>query len=505
MRIAAKSLLLGVLVFAAGVRADALNPDSSDNVQLARGAVVSIQVTFFVYSYEHPWNRPAVQRASGTGFIIAGNRILTNAHVVSRANTVRVQRPDQRTDYSARVLFLGHDCDLALLGVEDPAFFEGSRPLEIGENPELNTELEVIGFPIGGDRVSITRGIVSRLGMDVYSHSRIDHHLTIQVDAAINPGNSGGPALQNGRVIGVAFQTLRQGENLGYLIPPVVLRRFLEDTADGSYAGYIEFGVLDFPTRNPTLRTALGMNGSIASPNTGVLITSIVPGASAEGHLQTGDVLLSLMGHVISESGDIEVDGQLQPYSEAIDNLPVGAGIQAEVWRDGRRQALQFPARGTDIIDFQRKNYDAAPSYLVAAGLVFQPLDADLLEAYGQQWVAAGRSDILYRYSRYLSNALYEQARVFVILTRRLADRVNLHADSSVGGIVQSVNGRRVSNFAAFVEAMDDAIVQGPFVTIRFFDQQVPLVLRSSDIEAANMRIAENYGVRRDRFVGPDR
>ena len=471
-------------------------------IDVANQAVVRIRTTYFRHSYQNPWNAPSISRASGTGFIVAGNRILTNAHVVSEANTLRVQRPRQRTDFEARVVHIAHDCDLAMLAVDDPAFFEDSTPLEIGDTPALNTPVEVIGFPIGGDRVSITRGVVSRLGMDLYSHSQIDYHLTIQVDAAINSGNSGGPALQNGRVIGVAFQTLRQGENLGYLIPPPVIRKFLTDIKDGKYDGYIEFGVFEQPTVNSTLRRALEVETAEQPPNTGVLVYKIIPGASADGFLEPGDVLLSVNGNAISESGDVEIDGALMPYSQLIDNLEPGAPIQVEVWRGGKtRRKLTVPARITDVIAFQRLNYDTPPAYVIYGGLVFQPLDENLMQTYGGAWANAGRPEILYRYNYYLHGEIYKDSRIDVVLTRRLVDEVNLYAAPFEGRIVESVNGTAVRNFLEFTRLTDAALKNEKFMILRFVDQPLPLILRSKDVQSARSRVQKKYGVRNDRNV----
>lgn len=485
---------------------DSLAADSAaerDNVEAANRAVVKVSVTYFVFDYESPWNAPAVRAASGTGFIIDGNRIITNAHVVSSSNTVRVQRPSQRRDYEARVAHIAHDCDLAMLTVADPDFFKDSRPLELGPTPPLNSGVEVIGFPIGGDRVSITRGVVSRKGMDLYSHSRIDSHMILQVDAAINPGNSGGPALQDGRVIGVAFQTLTQGQNLGYLIPPPVIQRFLKDIGDGRYDGYIEFGVSDFPTVNPALRRALGLEGHVASPDTGVLIYSIMPGSSADGLLRRGDVLLSVNGKAISETGDVEFEGELAPYVELIDNLSPDDPIVVEVWRDGKRERIQLQARRTTVIDFMRKNYDLPPEFAVFGGLVFQPVDADLMDEYGEKWAREGRADILYRYSYFLPAEVWKETSVDVALTRRLTDGVNLYAERFEGRLITSVNGAAIKGFADFVQKFDRALESEEFVVLRFTGQSTPLVLRSADVKSARNRIARQYGLGRDRFLRP--
>jgi len=471
---------------------------AEDSLDGAMSSVVKINTTFFEFSYETPWKQPSLSAAGGTGFIIEGNRILTNAHVVSLANTIRVQRPDQRKDYQARVLFIAHDSDLAMITVDDPEFFKGSRPLDIGQTPELNSPVHVIGFPIGGDRVSITRGIVSRKDMDLYSHSEVDYHLIIQVDAAINPGNSGGPGMQNGKVIGIAFQSYTRGENLGYLIPPPVILRFLDDIKDGRYDGYIDFGTLEIGTVNPTLRRAIGLDGD--SADTGVLVYSVLPGSSAENFVKPGDVLVSINGKAITDTGDVEIDGHMMSYAELIDNLPSGASIQVEVIRGREKLALTFPARKTSIFGFQRKNYETPPAYYLCGGLVFQPLDADLFEAMSTAWGRDGRTEILFRYKYFIHARIYEESRTDVILTRRLADPINLYSQRFVSGIVESVNGEKVRDFSEFVDLMDRFRGER-FIIVRFRNQSVPLVLRSSDLEASNRRVMQSYGIANDRRV----
>jgi S1-C subfamily serine protease len=103
--------------------------------------------------------------------------------------------------------------------------------------------ITIVGYPIGGSKISVSRGIVSRKEQSTYAHSEVDSHLVIQVDAAINPGNSGGPAIQNGKVAGVAFQVASKGENIGYIIPTSVVNHFLKDIEDGIYNGYVELGI----------------------------------------------------------------------------------------------------------------------------------------------------------------------------------------------------------------------------------------------------------------------
>ena len=195
-----------------------------------RKSVVRITTTSQDPDYKVPWNPGNIDRGIGAGFIIGGPRIITNAHVISNARFITVERENDPKKYPAHVKFVGHDCDLAVLEVRDPDFYKGLKPLDIGGIPQLESSVSVYGYPIGGERLSVTRGVVSRVDFQVYSHSAVDSHLACQIDAAINPGNSGGPVLQEGKVVGVAFQGYSGdvAQNVGYMIATPVLQHFLD-------------------------------------------------------------------------------------------------------------------------------------------------------------------------------------------------------------------------------------------------------------------------------------
>ena len=160
--------------------------------------MVKIFATRNTIDYKNPWQSKGVQEISGSGCIIQGNRVLTNAHVVNQNTFIQVRRESSQKKYIAKVETVGNDCDLAILRVEDPEFFNGVSPLEIGELPNLQDTVTVIGFPMGGDKLSITQGVVSRMeGIDYVNSDR--SLLGVQIDAAINPGNSGGPAINTAR------------------------------------------------------------------------------------------------------------------------------------------------------------------------------------------------------------------------------------------------------------------------------------------------------------------
>ncbi len=166
-----------------------------------------------------PWDVTDVAQGSGSGFVIEGGLIMTNAHVISDSRLLVLFIHNDPQPYVAEVVHVAHDCDLALVRPTDPGVLEGVARLKIGGLPTLGSTVTTLGYPAGGTQISSTRGVVSRIEQTLYVHSGMDLHLSVQTDAAINPGNSGGPVVQDGQVVGVAFQADMRQENVGFFIP----------------------------------------------------------------------------------------------------------------------------------------------------------------------------------------------------------------------------------------------------------------------------------------------
>jgi len=452
----------------------------------AKKNVVMVEVTYQTWDYRLPWNPGTVSSARGAGFVIAGKRILTNAHVISGARYITVQREADPRKYPAKVKFVAHDCDLAMVEVEDTEFFKGTTALSLGDIPQLESVVSVYGFPIGGDRLSVTRGVVSRIDYNAYTHSGRESHLAIQIDAAINPGNSGGPVMQADKVVGVAFQGFRGdvAQNVGYMIPTPVIRRFLQDVKDGTYDHYVDIAIRWMTLENPAMRKYLGR----PDDGLGVLVTEIFSEGSSDGILQKGDVLLSIDGHPIESDGSVRLQGQPVQLEEIVERKFAGNPVELEIWRNRKMEKATIKLRPAEMFSMYEFLYEPSPRYVLYGGLVFQPLTTNLMGTL------AGSADLRLRqtYSLFGQDQIYRETPEPVILSSVLPDPLNVYLRGLAGQVVREINGKRIRTLADVEPALREG---GERTVIRFEGDQRPAVLKKAEVDLATPRIMAQYGI----------
>lgn len=452
-------------------------------------SMVRITTTSQQPDYSVPWNPGNVGGGVGAGFVISGNRIMTNAHVVGNATFITVLKEGDPRPWEARVQHVAHDCDLALLEVYDEAFFKGTKPLDFGGIPELESTVTAYGYPIGGDRLSVTRGVVSRIDFQPYSHSEVDSHLTIQIDAAINPGNSGGPVMQDGKVVGVAFQGYSGSvaQNVGYMIPTPVIRRFLEDVEDGSYDRYMDLSATYYPLLNPALRAFLGLQDE----ETGAMVGSVFDGGASEGKLQGGDVILSVDGYKVYADGKIDLDGSRVEMAEIFERKFKGDEVKMEILREGEKQEITLELDHPWPFEMLSRSYDTRPRFVLVGGLLFQPLNRDFLDA--QKNVD---TRLRYFFDYYVTDHLYRDHPEVVVLSDVLNDPVNTYATPYRGSIVERINGKPIHSLQDVATAFEEP---GEFHVIQLLGEGRPIVLDRSRLNEAAARIRDRYRVTIDK------
>jgi S1-C subfamily serine protease len=484
-----KSVFSGLIVFVILALAPLPSHANTNN------SIVKIFTTSVTYNYDYPWATDGISNATGSGSLISNNRILTNAHLVSNSTFIQVMKNGDSKKYSATVLAVSHDADLALLGVDDESFWTDAVPLELGALPELRDKVSVYGFPEGGEGLSITQGIISRVEVTQYVHSKI-YLLGLQIDAAINSGNSGGPVIMEDKIIGVAMQSLEQAENIGYIIPVPIIEHFLVDLEDGQYDGFPDDGVLAQTLENETFRNSL----ELPDDEAGVYVAVVVPGSSSAGYLKPGDVVLEIDGHSVASNGSVLLRPDLRVQANYIVNdHQLGEELSVRIWRDGKALDLSIPLTSkcgdNDLVKLPE--YDMPPEYYIFAGIIFSPLTQNYLETWGTGW-KTNASPALLRYFFETKKVPNEEV---VLVNGFLSADINTgYQNGAEDNRVISVNGQGFASFKEFVSLIEAAIAKDTLVTLKTEDDVV-LVLSPAKHKAIERALLDSYGIEAPKNV----
>ena len=334
----------GAASYTEGAPAGISNPetvsDEQNNIEVYRTlapGVVNVHSTSYsrdFFGYVEP------QEGSGSGSILdqEGN-ILTNYHVIERAEKVSVSLGGQKT-YAARVIGGDPDTDLAVIRlIEKPT--EPLTIIPLGDSDKLSVGQKVlaIGNPFGLDR-TLTTGVISGLQRPIRARNNRPIEGAIQTDASINPGNSGGPLLDShGRMIGINSQILSPSgasAGVGFAVPVNIAKRIVPQL--------IRNGVVSRPKLGISTRDVESLKNQVQLPvSEGVLIWQVAQGGAAaaaglrgltqteDGDVELGDIIVGLAGEKVRNSDDLY---------RVLDKHRIGETVPVEVFRNGRRTSI---------------------------------------------------------------------------------------------------------------------------------------------------------------------
>jgi S1-C subfamily serine protease len=485
-------LWLAVVTATATASGATAREQSADAVPNIENSVVKVFSTVRHPDPFKPWTKQAPNEISGSGVIIEGKRILTNAHVVLYASQVQVQASAEGDKVSATVVAVAPGIDLAVLQLDDPTFFDTHPPLaRAAKLPQIKDAVLAYGFPTGGNSLSITKGIVSRIEFVSYNYPVSG--LRIQVDAAINPGNSGGPAIAGDKMIGLAFSKLGgDAQNIGYIIPNEEVELFLNDIADGRYDGkpamYDDLQTLE----NPALREYLKLDKAVE----GMVVHR--PASTDAGYpLQEWDVITHIGETPIDNQGMVRIGKDLRVnFQYLIQQAASNGRLPLRVARAGKSVQIQLPvsAEHPTLVTDLRGNY---PSYFIYGPLVFSPATWQFVSGFENN---AG----LMRMLGLVKNPLVthaldvpdaDVAELVVVSSPFFPHKIANGYGNPAGSVVYSVNGTRIKSLAHMVALLRD--LKDPFVTFEF-DQKggEALVFSRAAIMSATDGILMDNGVR---------
>ena len=316
--------------------------------------------------------------------------------------------------------------------------------------------------------------------------------MQIQTDAAINPGNSGGPVIQKGKIVGIAFQTLMQANNIGYMIPTPIINHFFEDIRDGKYDSFPDLNIIYQPLENEDQRTYLKMSGDM----TGVLINYSPPEFNKKDLIKPNDVLLAIDSIDIANDGSIPFRESRISFSYLINQKQLGEYATCKILRDGNIMNIDVPILDIELPIPQWNEYEVMPRYYIFAGMVFQPLTREYLSTKEGWWNKADKR-LLYYFFFQAEGVLPLEKKEVIVLTTVLRDKINTYYGHLQDKIINKINGKQINQLEDVIEAFENH--QGQFHIINLDDNLSPLVIKNENLKLANERILENYNIPCDR------
>jgi len=455
-----------------------------------RASLVKLYVTQRPPDLRCPWKKENPIEGSGSGVIIEGNRILTNAHVVLHANRVFLQADESTEKVTGDVAFIAPELDLAIVTARDPSFFKGRKPLPLASDiPSIKQTVNVYGYPEGGDQLSVTEGIVSRIECATTEFGGMV--VRIQVDAALNPGNSGGPAVVDGKIVGLVFSKINKADNIGYLIAAEEIRRFLDDVADGTYDGKPVLCAVELlTTENATLRERLGLKNGMD----GIMVRDLhVP--MEESPLRRWDVIMAIGDHPIDRQGNVRIRDDLRlNFNYFVPKLAVNGKVPLTVLRDGRQLHLDVPVTAK-VNRLMPCLGNDCPRYFIHGPMVFTPMTQELANALSgpesELYLRSYNNPLL---SRQCDCQVFPGEELVVLGDRLLPHEISKGYDATWYAIVEKINGVKVRNLVHLVELIRDA--RGKYLTVELCGRHDLLVFRREELRDVTEETLADEGIR---------
>jgi S1-C subfamily serine protease len=441
-------------------------------------SVIKIFTTKAIANYKSPWQVSKISRYTGSGAIISKKRILTSAHVVAGAKLISIQKENDSKKYVATIEYISHQADLAILTLKERDFFQDTKPLKLTTNIKTGDKVTVLGYPLGGNNISTTTGVVSRIEYRRYVASSFDL-LAIQIDAAINSGNSGGPVINSkNELVGIAMMKLLGSSNISYIVPSIVINTFLQDTKDGKVDGFNNDGTYVQNINNDAEKKFFGLKS-----RTGVLITSI---DIDEKVVKVNDIILAINDHIIANDGTIKTQYSRVNFNFIYHTKQIGQTVKLNILRDKKEIVVKHTLRRTTPL----LNYEFAkePRYIIYGGFTFVPITKNYLYSLKRK---KGAFKMLF----YNKNKTKDYTEPVAVLSSIFPHEVNrgYYINSYV---LLEVNGIKIKSFSHLVSVLDH--VKDEFTVFKFLEKS-KIILNTKEAKNSIDEIMNTYYIKKDR------
>jgi len=419
-------------------------------------SVVRINSTQQSWNAGQPWEKNPAGRRRALGPIVGKNQVLTTGELVADATYLELESPDGTRQLPAKVIAVDFEANLALLGPAEEdkgeAFFKGTRPLETApQSPKIGDTLDIMQIEENGMPL-VTAGSLQSVDV-ITNFLEGQFFLTFEVKASMQSAASSFslPVLRQGKLAGL-LASYNSKDQLSDVTSTDIVKRFLDASKDGHYAGFPNLGLATTRTEDPSFRKWL----KLSDDQGGLYVSNVRKGGSAaNGGIQKGDVILAVADHKIDRRGYYEhpIYGSLFWSHLVRGEKNTGDVVKISILRGGKPMDLQVTLLRSD--DTQRLvpsyTFGKQPLYFVKGGLVFQELTKPLLESFGEEWQSRAPLNLL---DVFENPEKYEaKADHIVFLSGVIATPATIGYEPLRNLIVRKVNGIEIRNMKGLADA----------------------------------------------------
>jgi S1-C subfamily serine protease len=469
-----------------------LPPTAQDAVQAKEVSLVRVNVTGQPYDYFRPWQKKAPFSKRALGAVLAHDRVLVTADLVTNENYVELERAESGEKTAANVVVVDYEANLALLEPNDKTFLRGLQPLDLALETVVGDKLSAWQLESTGALV-VTEGIVTTIGITRYPADVADfltYRLSIPMQYRDNSYTV--PLVKNNKLAALLLRFDPRTQVMD-AIPAPIIAHFLKDAASQKYQGFASLGISFVPTRDPQLREYAGA----PEKGGGVYITSVEPGQpAAKAGLQAGDIVTAVDDHEVDQNGNYvdSLYGKIGFGNLITGKAYAGDSVALHVLRNGKPLILtaKLEHRSEDDYVIPPYNVDEPPTYYVLGGLVFEELSRQYLKEWGTNWQKDAPQDFVYL-DRFQSELFPEGKRRVVVLSQVLPANSTLGYDDFTYLVVKKVNGKEIASLADLAEAVKTPV--NGFHVIETDDNPKQLELDASEVDKEAQALQRNYGL----------
>ncbi len=446
--------------------------------------------------YHKPWKSPDFSRVKGSGFFFKDEKnfpgrqglILTNAHAISMAQSIKVSNGREKKRYNVTLVGVCNSADFAVLQM-DPEDFKAMElrngkvaPLELGDSDGLRVgdKVQGWGYPLGGERISKSeQGEISRIEVNQYAYSG-ERWLMVQASLQQNQGNSGGPVLKDHHVVGISFQGISASDRINYFVPINLVKALIPLLDKQEMIPHWRYVVQHL---FPALKEYYGLGPDQG----GVLVAYLIPGGGPyDFGLRVNDILLEIEGHEIDNYGEISFKplGQKIYFSEVLNRKRVGDPLTVKVIRDGKVREIH--GKVTPGLPRLVPRVFTAANYFVFDAVGFVELSQNCIDNLGKSGENFGA-----KYSKEYPELPNQK----IVIISEIFPEYGLVDTSSYLQRVEEINGEKILNIRHLFEKIHDLARQGEKTALLKLHTKLQLPLDLTRAQALDKEIQTKYGI----------